>query len=169
MRYLDAKDTSKSLPTSLENVTLLVTRVTKSGKSMFINSLIEAPLLPAWDSCCTVCMTTISYGAEPCYRIGDPDHQGMIRWQEWKPLSAVPTVTLQGASLLPVFGRDSKGDILDYFLKKQIQVKWPHPLLEAGVQLIDSPGLEEEEKLRKVVEEWVERQRGRLGIIFSPA
>lgn len=118
---------------------LLVLGDMKRGKSTFLNALIGEDLLPSDVAPCTALLTTIRSGEEKeviVYFKGgkDPKH---LNFDTFKQLY---TVNPRETKRLQTEGTQAFPDV-DYAV-----VQYPLPLLEKGVEIVDSPGLNDTEE-----------------------
>ena len=130
-----------------------------SGKSMLINTMLrlgagnkKSPgLLPSSNKPCTMHVTTLSYSDLPTVKFKVPSNadgqhirQCEDQWTE---------VLREGRSLHGLLGRVEEGDdspcVPDNVL--QVELGLPLPALRGGIEIVDSPGLGENEDLNRLV------------------
>ena len=137
-----------------------------NGKSTFINSLLGEAILPARVLPCTAVVNEIKYGNE---------RRAVLHFRNPLPqriLDTVPDVTLQHMRqydmtdvppmdidynnmdqyvVIPVNGNPDEISAMSPYLA--VELYYPSPLLQEGVELIDSPGLNEcDERTRCTLE-----------------
>jgi len=149
---LDAEETSGKL--SLERETediriasdnlqkglfrLLVLGDLKRGKSTFLNALIGENLLPADVNHCTALLTVLRYGTQKkvtVYFKGDKPPESL----DFASFKQNYTIDPAEAKRLEVEKNSAFPDV-DYAV-----VEYPLPLLEKGIEIVDSPGLNDTE------------------------
>ncbi|MGK7878315.1 MAG: dynamin family protein [Xenococcaceae cyanobacterium] len=135
----DIEDTTKISKNLREGVfRLLVLGDMKRGKSTFLNALIGEKLLPSDVNPCTALLTVLRYGSEKKVTIyfndGIPPEQ-----IDFKTFKRRYTIDPGEAKRLE---REKKPAFpnIDYAV-----VEYPLPLLEKGIEIVDSPGLNDTE------------------------
>ncbi len=117
---------------------LLVLGDMKRGKSTFLNALIGENLLPSDVNPCTALLTVLRYGSEKKVTVhfndGKPPKQ-----LDFKSFKQNYTIDPAEAKRLEQEKTPAFPDI-DYAV-----VEYPLPLLEKGVEIVDSPGLNDTE------------------------
>ena len=128
----------------------------KNGKSTFINSFLGEEILPAYATPCTALINEVKYGKETralLYFRKDlpkelpknlPDKicRHIDRYRDTEiPAIDIPYDELEKFAVIPT-GADPKEMLLESPYEK-IELFWPLELLENGVEIVDSPGLNE--------------------------
>ncbi|KAH3762758.1 hypothetical protein Pelo_5400 [Pelomyxa schiedti] len=144
-----SSDPAASLPgpSSEELVTLLVIGQTNSGKSQFINSLLQCNLLPVW----------VMHN-----RLGPREASSSMQIS-WEELVNIRETAPSGDFILCILSNCWQEEVDLSVTNVILEVFWPHPLLKAGVQLVDSPGMLESPELENIVFDYAQGQR--LGVI----
>ncbi len=129
IRYLKAA----SAGLSEEVFRLLVLGEIKRGKTTFVNALIGEELLPTGVTPCTAMITIIKYGESPKVVIHfDDGNQEEIDFATFKK-----KYTIDPSEVKP---KDTV-DLNPFHQIEYAEVFYPMPLLQHGVEIIDSPGL----------------------------
>lgn len=119
---------------------LLVLGDMKRGKSTFLNALLGENLLPAAVNPCTAIITILRYGEKPYVTVeydedsGKPPRQ--LSFDEFKRDFTIPP---ERAKAFAERGEKAFPDI------KQAIVEYPLEMLEQGIEIVDSPGLNDNE------------------------
>jgi replication fork clamp-binding protein CrfC len=117
---------------------LLVLGDMKRGKSTFVNALIGENLLPSDVNPCTAVLTVLRYG--PLKKVTiyfkNGKHPEQLGFQEFKQQY---TINPDEAKQLEQQNKQAFPDV-DYAV-----VEYPLPLLEKGIEIVDSPGLNDTE------------------------
>ncbi len=115
----------------------------KRGKSTFLNALLGEPILPSDVNPCTAVLTIVKYG---------PEKQVTIHFKDDRSEEQLDFKTFkQRYTLDPTRSESYQADNqlafpdVDYAV-----VEYPLPLLEKGVEIIDSPGLNDTEALNQL-------------------
>jgi len=130
----------------------------KNGKSTFINSFLGSKVLPAFARPCTAVISEIKYGAERkallYFRSPTP---ALDKLPENTPAEVKEHMKRHGGADVPPIevsvdkiedyvvipkGKEPKENLKESPYEK-IDLFWPLELLESGVEIIDSPGLNE--------------------------
>ncbi|MEQ8754681.1 MAG: dynamin family protein [Coleofasciculus sp. G1-WW12-02] len=117
---------------------LLVLGDLKRGKSTFLNALIGENLLPADVNPCTALLTVLRYGTQKkvtVYFKGDKPPESL----DFASFKQNYTIDPAEAKRLEV-EKSSAFPAVDYAV-----VEYPLPLLEKGIEIVDSPGLNDTE------------------------
>ena len=117
---------------------LLVLGDMKRGKSTFLNALIGENLLPSDVNPCTAILTVLRFGTEKKVTVyfNDSKKPKQLNFTEFKHLY---TIDPAEAKKLEQDKQQAFPDV-DYAV-----VEYPLPLLEKGIEIIDSPGLNDTE------------------------
>ena len=148
----------KKLSDKVQNDTFKVQIVGtfKNGKSTFINSILGAEILPAYALPCTAIVNEVKWGEEKRAVVhfrnplpeklpsGIPDsamqHMKKHNMKNIPPIE-IPYDEIEKYAVISIgYGKDE----IDYESPyEKIEVYWPLPILRNGVEIIDSPGLNE--------------------------
>ncbi len=147
---------------------VLVLGTFKNGKSTFINALLGEEVLPAFSVPCTAVINEIKYGEEKraVLHFKDPlpavlptelapralEHMKKYDMKAIPPLD-IPYDELEDYVVIPM-GKDPKEMLLESPYQKA-ELFWPLELLRNGVEIIDSPGLNENPERTKVTMEYL--------------
>ncbi|MEW5858082.1 MAG: dynamin family protein [Cyanobacteriota bacterium] len=117
---------------------LLVLGDMKRGKSTFLNALIGENLLPSDVNPCTAILTVLRYGSEKKVTVHFNDRKSpeQLDFQSFKHKY---TIDPAEAKQLEQDKKQAFPDV-DYAV-----VEYPLPLLEKGIEIVDSPGLNDTE------------------------
>ncbi len=132
----DANKASKNLSQGVFR--LLVLGDMKRGKSTFLNALIGENLLPSDVNPCTALLTVLRYGSEKRVTVHFKDGKAP-KELDFKSFKQNYTIDPGEAKRLEQEKRQAFPDI-DYAV-----VEYPLALLEKGVEIVDSPGLNDTE------------------------
>jgi GTPase SAR1 family protein len=117
---------------------LLVLGDMKRGKSTFLNALIGENLLPTNVNPCTAVLTVLSFGQEKQVTVHFNDGKEPDRL-DFESFKVRYTINPEEAKRLEEEGKQAFPDV------EYAEVEYPLQLLEKGVQIIDSPGLNDTE------------------------
>jgi GTPase SAR1 family protein/FtsZ-binding cell division protein ZapB len=117
---------------------LLVLGDMKRGKSTFLNALIGENLLPSDVNPCTALLTVLKYGPEKTVTIHYQSDRSPERI-DFQTFKQRYTIDPSEAKLL------EQQDKLAFPEVSHAVVEYPLPLLEKGVEIVDSPGLNDTE------------------------
>lgn len=135
----------------------------KNGKSTFINSLLGEAVLPAYALPCTAVINEVKYGEKKeailHFRNPLPENlpasisQKALAHMQKHNLKDVPPLHIDYSELedyvvIPM-GEDPKEMLLESPYEK-VELFWPLEMLKEGVEIIDSPGLEEDDTRTRV-------------------
>ncbi len=118
---------------------LLVLGDMKRGKSTFLNALIGENLLPSDVNPCTAVLTVLRYGAEKTVTIHFNDGKSPQKL-DFQSFKYKYTIDPTEAKKLEQEKKQAFPDV-EYAV-----VEYPLPLLEKGIEIVDSPGLNDTEK-----------------------
>ncbi len=154
----------------------------KNGKSTFINSLLGEAVLPAYALPCTAVINEVKYGPEKkavlYFRNPLPEklpasisdkalqHMKEHNMQEIPPLE-IPYTEIEEYVTIPM-GMDATEMLLESPYEK-VELFWPLPLLEQGVEIIDSPGLNEAETRTRVTMDYLSKADAILFVLNATA
>lgn len=132
----DIKVASKNLREGVFR--LLVLGDMKRGKSTFLNALIGERLLPSDVNPCTAVLTVLRYGAEKTVTVHFNDGKSPQRL-DFDSFKHKYTIDPAEAKRLEQEKKPAFPDV------SHAVVEYPLPLLEKGIEIIDSPGLNDTE------------------------
>ncbi len=118
---------------------LMVMGDMKRGKSTLINALIGDRLLPSDVNPCTALLTHLRYGPEARVTLHFKDEQRSPESISIATFKQDYTIDPDQAKRLEAQGQSAFPDI------RQVVVEYPLPLLQPGIELIDTPGLNDTE------------------------
>ena len=154
----------------------------KNGKSTFINSLLGEAVLPAYALPCTAVINEVKYGAEKkavlYFRNPLPEKlpasisDKALQHMKAHNMQNVPTLTIPYTEIeeyvtIPM-GMDATEMLLESPYDK-VELFWPLPLLEQGVEIIDSPGLNEAETRTRVTMDYLSKADAILFVLNATA
>jgi len=147
---------------------VLVLGTFKNGKSTFINALLGEEVLPAYSIPCTAVINEVKYGTEKraLLHFRNPlpqelpkelapravEHMQKYGMQNVPPME-IPYEELEDYVVIPM-GKEAKDMLLESPYQK-VELFWPLELLKNGVEIIDSPGLNENPERTKVTMEYL--------------
>lgn len=153
-----------------QKTTIVVCGDVSSGKSLFLNLMLEHDVLPSTAEACTTAITEMTWPAEPespsiqCYS-PSTTHAGRDKVNSY----AVPMIsgTQADASktkqlLEDVATKIGDSGSNDFF---RVLFEWPHGLLEYGVRLVDTPGMNDDEELDSRVADYLPSAIGCIVLI----
>ena len=154
----------------------------KNGKSTFINSFLGEEILPAYAWPCTAVINEVKWGKEKraVIHFCDPlperlpsgipekamEHMQKSGMKNIPPLE-IPYDEIEDYAVIP-FDKDPKELMLESPYAK-IELFWPLPLLENGVEIIDSPGLNEHATRTKVTMDYLTKADAILFVLNAQA
>ena len=155
----------------------------KNGKSTFINSFLGEEILPAYALPCTAVINEVKYGAEKravlhfCNPINEDarltdiperalSHMKAHNMENIPPME-IPYDEIEDYVVIPM-GKDQKEAIKETPFEK-VELYWPLELLRNGVEIIDSPGLNEAESRTKVTMEYLTKADAIIFLLRSDA
>jgi hypothetical protein len=138
---------SKEIDDNLERtIRIMVIGDVNAGKSKFINDLLDKPnFVPSKENACTATICSIKYSERAEIEVTEAEQ---INFNELDTVEHVSSRTISfDGNQVPQDLIDGKFiEIADEnFVKKRtkykcLNIRTPHPLLKSGVELIDSPG-----------------------------
>lgn len=162
----------KQLGVKVQNDTfkIQVVGTFKNGKSTFINSFLGEEILPAYALPTTAVINEVKWGEDKKAVIhfrnplpeqlpsGIPDkamaHMSKFNMQNIPPLE-IPYDEIEDYVVIP-FDKDPTEMLLESPYEK-VELFWPLPLLKNGVEIIDSPGLNEHRTRTKVTMDYLSK------------
>lgn len=140
-----------------------------NGKSTFINSFLGDEILPAYNLPCTAVINEVKYGEQKKAvlhflneftentRLTDIPEKAMRHMKKYNmkniPPMEIPYDDIEDYVVIPI-GKDPKEAIKESPFEK-VELFWPMDLLKNGVEIIDSPGLNDSESRTKVTMEYL--------------
>lgn len=149
---------------------VLVLGTFKNGKSTFINALLGEDILPAYAIPCTAVINEVKYAEEKraivFFRDPLPDTlpteispRAMAHMQKYNmkhvPPLEIPYDELEEVTVIPM-GMEARDMLLESPYQK-VELYWPLEILKNGVEIIDSPGLNENAERTKVTMEYLSK------------
>jgi len=162
---------------------VMVVGTFKNGKSTFINSFLGEEVLPAYATPCTAVISEVKWGDEKRsllhFRSSKelpkelpkslPDkifrHIDRHRDAEIPPPIDIPYGDLEEHVVIPT-GKDAK-EMLSESPYEKLELFWPLELLENGVEIIDSPGLNEHGTRTKVTHSYLHKADAILFVLVA--
>lgn len=142
----------------------------KNGKSTFINAFLGEEILPAYSTPCTAVINEVKYGEakKAILYFKNPlpttiptkisvralEHMKKYKMKNIPPID-IPYDRIEDYAVIPS-GQDQKEALMESPYEK-IELFWPLQLLENGVEIIDSPGLNEHETRTRVTMEFLNK------------
>lgn len=161
---------------------IMVTGTFKNGKSTFINALLGEEILPAYALPCTAVINEVKYGTEKraILHFRDklpsplPDrlaekavrHMDKHKGKKIPPLE-IPYDEIEDYVVIPM-GTDEKQMKLQSPYEK-VELFYPLDILKNGVEIIDSPGLNEDETRTKVTMDYLQKVDAILYVLNANA
>lgn len=154
----------------------------KNGKSTFINSLLGEEVLPAYALPCTAVINEVKYGEEKKailhFRNPLPDKlpesissKAMLHMKEHNmqdvPAIEVPYTEINDYVTIPM-NMNATEMLLESPYEK-VELFWPLDMLKEGVEIIDSPGLNEAATRTKVTMEYLSKADAILFVMNAQA
>ncbi|XP_064646151.1 uncharacterized protein LOC135499333 [Lineus longissimus] len=115
------------------------------GKSTLVNEILRKSCLPTHENPCTARMVRLTYGSPPMASLIDKD--GTV-------IEEVPCKKQKVPSELVNLSEERRRDIAE--VRKLVLAEIDLPVLECGVDFIDSPGFGENMILDQVIEEFIQ-------------
>ncbi len=126
---------------STENFKVLIVGEFKRGKSTFINALLGNKVLPAYARPCTAIINEIKWGASPRALLHyTQSEDGSVKLPREIPKDQIEQY---------VVIKDDTSEINGNPYEK-VELFWPLELCQNGVEIIDSPGLNEHDTREKI-------------------
>lgn len=172
LNMLQFQKNLKALQEKVHNDTfkIMVVGTFKNGKSTFINSFLGEYILPAYSIPCTAVINEVKYGAQKKavlhFRNPLPEklpaqlapralaHMKKHQLRNVPPLE-IPYDEIEDYVVIPM-GTDASEMLLESPYEK-VELYWPLDLLKNGVEIIDSPGLNEHATRTKVTMEYLSK------------
>ena len=153
-----------------DNFKVLVMGEFKRGKSTFINALLKEKVLPAYSKPCTAVINEIKYGDTPnaiiCFKKGIetlPDglapeivsYIQRFQGQDEIPELEVPFDELEQYVTIQDPGKDQEQSVAESPFERAV-ITYPLDLCRDGVEIIDSPGLNEQKTRTTLTTDYAE-------------
>lgn len=162
----------KEISNKVENETFKIQIVGtfKNGKSTFINSFLGEEILPAYALPCTAVINEVKYGEkkravlhfknpipEVLPKELSPDSVKHMKKHHFKniPPMEIPYDDIEKYVVIPI-GKDPKDMLLESPYEK-VELFWPLEILKNGIEIIDSPGLNEHATRTKVTMDYISK------------
>ncbi|MGN0245834.1 MAG: dynamin family protein [Lachnospiraceae bacterium] len=152
----------------------------KNGKSTFINSLLGEAVLPAYALPCTAVINEVKYGEKKeailYFRNPLPENlpasissKALAHMQKHN-MKDVPPLHIEYSELedyvvIPM-GEDPKEMLLESPYEK-VELFWPLQMLKEGVEIIDSPGLNESDTRARVTMDYLSKADAILFVLAA--
>ncbi|MFG6103004.1 dynamin family protein [Leptothoe sp. EHU-05/26/07-4] len=120
---------------------LMVLGDMKRGKSTFLNALLGEPLLPSNVNPCTALLTVLRYGPTP---------EATIYFNDDRPPEQLDMETFTQRYTIDPADMRQNGSTPPFAHVSHAVIHYPLSLLENGVEIVDSPGLNDTEALNKL-------------------
>lgn len=152
----------------------------KNGKSTFINSLLGEAVLPAYALPCTAVINEVKYGEnkEAILYFRNPLPENLpasispkaFAHMQKHNMKDVPPLHIEYSELedyvvIPM-GEDPKEMLLESPYEK-VELFWPLEMLKEGVEIIDSPGLEEDDTRTRVTMDYLTKADAILFVLTA--
>ena len=144
----------------------------KNGKSSFINALLGEEILPAYSTPCTAVINEIKYGEKPKAimhfksEVKDYEDSYLLKIPEYIrkhiesystekiPPIEIPWDDLEDYVVIPVETENQERGIQESPYEK-VELFYPLELLKNGIEIIDSPGINESETHTRIAQNYV--------------
>lgn len=187
IKYLNMSNYSDSLSSLSEKVNndtfkIQVVGTFKNGKSTFINALLGSHVLPAYSLPCTAVINEVKYGEEKkavlYFKNPLPEqisqslpadvksHMAKYAGQNIPPIE-IDYNKIEDYVVIPI-GKNATESILESPYEK-VELFWPLSILKEGVEIIDSPGLNEHSTRTKVTMDYLSKADAILFVLLSTA
>lgn len=120
---------------------LMVLGDMKRGKSTFLNALLGARLLPSNVNPCTALLTVLRYGPTP---------QATVYFTDERPSEQLDIDTFTQRYTIDPAEPRQPGENTPFAHVSHAVIHYPLPLLQNGVEIVDSPGLNDTEARNKL-------------------
>ena len=142
----------------------------KNGKSTFINSFLGEDVLPAYALPCTAVINEVKYGEKKRAVLHFKNPLPKVLPKELSPAAVkhmqkygmknippieIPYDKIEHFVVIPM-GKDPKDMLLESPYEK-VELYWPLELLKNGIEIIDSPGLNEHATRTKVTMDYISK------------
>lgn len=179
---LDVKDRLEK-----DNFKVLVIGEFKRGKSTFINALMGKKILPSYSTPCTAVINEVVYGRDEQATLYFKDkkemptdlhsvpkcaQQHILKYQnqeEIPPMSINADELEQYVAISEEDLGKEQSDAVKGTPYSKVVLQYPIPLCRDGVELIDSPGLNENSVRTKVTQDYLQQADAILFVLRCPA
>ena len=179
---LDVKDRLEK-----DNFKVLVIGEFKRGKSTFINALMGKKILPSYSTPCTAVINEVVYGKDEQAALYFKDkkemptdlhsvpkcaQQHILKYQNQEeiPPMSINVDELEQYVAIPEEDLDKEpSDAVGGTPYSKVVLQYPIPLCRDGVELIDSPGLNENGVRTKVTQDYLQQADAILFVLRCPA
>ncbi|MEL6927168.1 MAG: dynamin family protein [Cyanobacteria bacterium J06600_6] len=127
---------------------LLVLGDLKRGKSTFLNALLGEQILPSDVNPCTAVLTVLRYGEQPQAVVYFKDERS-AEYLDLETFKAQYTISPDEAKEL------EQANALAFPEVEHAVIEYPLPLLAQGIEIVDSPGLNDTEARNKLSLEYI--------------
>jgi len=142
----------------------------KNGKSTFINSFLGESVLPAYALPCTAVINEVKYGEKKRAVLHFKNPLPKVLPKELSPVAVkhmqkhgmknippmeIPYDKIEHFVVIPM-GKEPKDMLLESPYEK-VELYWPLELLKNGIEIIDSPGLNEHATRTKVTMDYISK------------
>lgn len=154
----------------------------KNGKSTFINSFLGEEVLPAYALPCTAVINEVKYGEKKRavlhFKNPVPDilpkelsakaleHMKKHKMKNIPPME-IPYNDIESFVVIPM-GKDPREMLLESPYER-VELFWPMQLLESGIEIIDSPGLNEHSTRTKVTMDYIAKADAVIFVLNATA
>ncbi len=157
-----------SRKTQSDSFKIQVVGTFKNGKSTFINSFLGENILPAYALPCTAVINEVKYGETKKAILHFKNPLPKVLPKELSPITLkhikrfgmknippliIPYDKIEEYVVIPI-GKDPKEMLLESPYEK-VELFWPLELLKNGIEIIDSPGLNEHATRTKVTMDYL--------------
>lgn len=173
------------LKTKLENdnFKVLVIGQFKTGKSTFVNSMLGDKILPAYSTPCTAVITEVKYAekerATLFFKNPLPDNISMDILDTVKQYmkkyegKEIPPLEIDASQLvkyvaIPNKFTDNQEESIRELPYSKVELEYPIDICRDGIEIIDSPGLNENDVRTKVTEEYLNQADAILFVFKCP-
>lgn len=165
-----------------DNFKVLVIGEFKNGKSTFINSLMGEKVLPAYSTPCTAVINEVKYGKEkkamlyfknplPEEMSTDIQPSALQHIKKYEG-GEIPPIELDVADLVDYVAipdpTKDQADAIKELPYSKVVLEYPIELCHDGIEIIDSPGLNENGTRTKVTEEYLNQADAILFVFRCP-
>ena len=179
---LDVKDRLEK-----DNFKVLVIGEFKRGKSTFINALMGKKILPSYSTPCTAVINEVVYGRDEQATLYFKDkkkmptdlhsvpkcaQQHILKYQNQEEIPPMGINVGEQEQYVAIPEEDldkEQSDSVKGTPYSKVVLQYPIPLCRDGVELIDSPGLNENDVRTKVTQDYLQQADAILFVLRCPA
>lgn len=146
-----------------DNFKVLVLGEFKRGKSTFINALLGNEILPAYATPCTAIINEVKWGDSP---------SALLHYEQSNDGSKLPPkpVSIEDIEQYVVIQDDqNEKEAIHSNPYEKLELFWPLELCQNGVEIIDSPGLNENDIRQKITTDYLSRVDAILFVLSCEA